>query len=97
MLVEADKAKIHQVLVNLIVNAIKYGKVGGSIRVKFFDMDKNILTEIADDGEGIAEEHLPRLFERFYRTDAGRSRDSGWLRTRFGNSKTHYRGSQSNY
>ena len=77
VLVEADKAKIHQVLVNLIVNAIKYGKVGGSIRVKFFDMDKNILTEIADDGEGIAEEHLPRLFERFYRTDAGRSRDQG--------------------
>ncbi len=77
VVVMADKAKIHQVLVNLIVNAIKYGKAAGSIRVKFFDMDKNILTEIADDGEGIAEEHLPRLFERFYRTDAGRSRDQG--------------------
>lgn len=73
----ADKAKIRQVLVNLLVNAIKYGKKGGKIKVSFFDMDKNILTEIADDGEGIAEEHLPRLFERFYRTDASRSRDQG--------------------
>ncbi len=69
--------KVRQVLVNLIINAIKYGKKGGEISIGFFDMDKNILTEISDDGVGIAEEHLPRLFERFYRTDKGRSRDQG--------------------
>jgi len=75
--VVADRAKVRQVLVNLIINAIKYGKKGGEISIGFFDMDKNILTEISDDGVGIAEEHLPRLFERFYRTDKGRSRDQG--------------------
>ena len=77
VVVKADLAKVRQVLVNLIVNAIKYGKKGGKVTVRFFDMDKNILTEIADDGFGIEAEHLPRLFERFYRTDAGRSRDQG--------------------
>jgi len=77
VLVVADEAKVRQVLVNLIINAIKYGKEGGKISIGFFDMDKNILTEISDDGMGIAEEHLPRLFERFYRTDKGRSRDQG--------------------
>jgi two-component system phosphate regulon sensor histidine kinase PhoR len=77
VIVEADKSKIRQVLVNLVVNAIKYGKSGGQILIGYYDMDKNILTEISDDGEGIAEEHLPRLFERFYRTDSGRSRDQG--------------------
>lgn len=75
--VSADKTKIRQVLVNLIVNAIKYGKEGGTVTVSFYDMDKNVLLEITDDGFGIAEEHLPRLFERFYRTDKGRSRDQG--------------------
>lgn len=75
--VKADLAKVRQVLVNLIINAIKYGKPNGQVTVRFFDMDKNILTEIADDGFGIEAEHLPRLFERFYRTDAGRSRDQG--------------------
>ena len=77
VVVKADLAKVRQVLVNLIVNAIKYGKKGGKVTVRFFDMDKNILTEIADNGFGIEAEHLPRLFERFYRTDAGRSRDQG--------------------
>lgn len=75
--VSADKAKIRQVLVNLIVNAIKYGKEGGKVVISFYDMDKNFLVEVTDDGFGIAEEHLPRLFERFYRTDKGRSRDQG--------------------
>jgi two-component system phosphate regulon sensor histidine kinase PhoR len=75
--VKADAAKIRQVFTNLVVNAIKYGKPDGKVIIKFFDMDKNILTEVADNGYGIEEEHLPRLFERFYRTDAGRSRDQG--------------------
>lgn len=77
VLVEADRGKIRQVLVNLTVNAIKYGNREGKITIGFYDMDKNILTEVTDQGEGIAEEHIPRLFERFYRTDKGRSRDQG--------------------
>lgn len=77
VMVEADRAKIRQVLVNLVVNALKYGKSGGEVLIGFYDMDKNILTEITDEGDGIAEEHIPRLFERFYRTDKGRSREQG--------------------
>lgn len=77
VMVEADRAKIRQVLVNLVVNALKYGKNRGVVLIGFYDMDKNILTEISDEGEGIAQEHIPRLFERFYRTDKGRSRDQG--------------------
>ncbi len=77
VMVNADKAKIRQVLINLVVNAIKYGDVEGIVEVGFYDMDQNILIEVSDNGQGIAEEHLPRLFERFYRTDKGRSRDQG--------------------
>ena len=72
-----DKGGISQVLINLMVNSIKYGKEGGETLVKLFDMHDNILVEVADNGMGIAEEHLPRLFERFYRTDKGRDRESG--------------------
>lgn len=75
--VMADEDKISQVLVNLIVNSIKYGKDEGETKVKFYDMDENILVEVADNGQGIPEEHHKRLFERFYRTDKGRARDSG--------------------
>ena len=76
-MVNADKARIERVLVNLIVNAIKYGKEKGHVKVGFYDLDQNILIEVSDNGEGIAREHLPRLFERFYRTDLGRSRELG--------------------
>lgn len=75
--VKADYDKISQVFINLIVNSIKYGTEGGETTIKFFDMDKNVLIEIADNGIGIEKEHLPRLFERFYRTDKSRSRDKG--------------------
>jgi len=75
--VMADPDRINQVLVNLIVNSIRYGSENGETLVKFFDMHDNILVEVADNGIGIAEEHLPRLFERFYRTDKGRARISG--------------------
>jgi two-component system, OmpR family, phosphate regulon sensor histidine kinase PhoR len=75
--VSADKDRIRQVLNNLVGNAIAYGKEEGVTRVGFYDMDQNILTEVSDDGEGIEPEHLPRLFERFYRTDKSRSRNSG--------------------
>jgi len=76
-LVEADKKSIRQVFVNLIVNSIKYGRNGGHTLVGFYDMHENILVEVSDNGEGIAPEHLPRLFERFYRVDKSRSRDEG--------------------
>lgn len=73
----ADPIRISQVLTNLIMNSINYGKEKGETRIKFYDMDENILVEVADDGRGIAKEHLPRLFERFYRIDKGRSRADG--------------------
>ncbi len=72
----ADKEKLRQVFTNLIENSIKYGKQGGSITASMYNTDgKHILIEITDDGIGINERHLPRLFERFYRTDEGRSID----------------------
>jgi two-component system phosphate regulon sensor histidine kinase PhoR len=73
----ADRDKIIQVLTNLVVNSIKYGKVGGETTVRFFDMGENVLVEVADDGIGISQENLTRLFERFYRVDKSRSRDQG--------------------
>lgn len=73
----ADKNKINQVLTNLIINAIYYGKENGNVIVSFYDMHDNTLIEVSDDGEGIEEEHLPRLFERFYRTDKSRARHKG--------------------
>lgn len=75
--VTADKERIRQVLTNLIVNSIKYGKEGGESVVKLADMEDHVLVEISDNGIGIAKEHLPRLFERFYRVDKGRSREQG--------------------
>ena len=74
----ADKEKIKQVLVNLVDNAIKYGKENGEIEASIYNVDdKNVLIEISDNGYGIQEEHLPRIFERFYRTDMARSRKAG--------------------
>jgi two-component system phosphate regulon sensor histidine kinase PhoR len=76
--VEADKKGIRQVLVNLIDNSIKYGlERDGKTRVGFFDMDEHILVEVTDNGAGIEQKDLPRLFERFYRTDKARSRGHG--------------------
>jgi two-component system, OmpR family, phosphate regulon sensor histidine kinase PhoR len=75
--VEADRKRIQQVFVNLLVNSISYGKDNGETRVRFYDMGDNLLIEIADDGIGIAIEHLPRIFERFYRVDKSRSRNEG--------------------
>ncbi|MFA7138663.1 MAG: ATP-binding protein, partial [Bacteroidales bacterium] len=74
----ADREKIRTVLTNLIDNSIKYSKgMNGRTVISFFDLDENILTEISDDGIGIPEESIPRLFERFYRTDKARSREQG--------------------
>jgi Signal transduction histidine kinase len=78
LMVNADKEKIRQVLINLVDNAIKYGKEYGQIEGSAYKIDgKRVLVEISDDGAGISEEHLPRIFERFYRTDLARSRKIG--------------------
>ena len=69
--------RVEQLLINLTENAIKYNKPGGSVTVQVFSNEKEANITIADTGIGIAEEHLPRLFERFYRVDKGRSRQMG--------------------
>lgn len=72
----ADKEKIRQVLSNMVSNSIKYGKQGGSVVASMYNTDgRHILAEISDDGIGISEKDLPRVFERFYRTEEGRSID----------------------
>ena len=76
-IVYADRNKIQQVFMNLISNSIKYGKNNGVTNVRLFDMTDKMLIEVADDGIGIGEEALNRLFERFYRVDKNRSREIG--------------------
>ncbi len=76
-MVYADASRISQVVTNLIINSIYYGRKEGKTEVKFFDFDENILIEISDNGKGIATEHLPRLFERFYRIEKSRARNVG--------------------
>lgn len=73
----ADREYIRQVLTNLIHNSIKYGKPGGRTKVGFYDMDKNMLIEVADNGIGIPKNHLIHVFDRFYRVDKSRSRAQG--------------------
>ena len=76
LIVFADKEKIRQVLLNLVENSIKYGKTGGNITASMYNTDgRHILIEISDDGIGIPEKYLSRIFERFYRTEEGRSID----------------------
>tara|TARA_B110000444_G_scaffold207602_1_gene201678 strand:- start:2745 stop:3800 length:1056 start_codon:yes stop_codon:yes gene_type:complete len=75
--VSCDVKKIEQVISNLIVNSINYGKEGGGTKVKFFDMGDNVLIEISDNGIGIKKRDLMRIYERFYRVDKSRSRDAG--------------------
>lgn len=74
----ADRKRIHQVLANLVENALKYGHSGGVVTSACYNLDeKSVYVEISDDGPGIANEHLPRIFERFYRADKSRSRTVG--------------------
>ena len=75
--VKADREYVRQVLTNLINNSIKYGAEDGHTRVGFYDMDRVVLVEVADNGIGIEREHLSHLFDRFYRVDKSRSRDQG--------------------
>lgn len=78
IMVKADKDKIEQVIINLVSNSIKYGKIGGQtlISIETHSVHQFII-HFEDDGLGIAEENLPRLFERFYRVEKSRSRDQG--------------------
>jgi two-component system phosphate regulon sensor histidine kinase PhoR len=75
--VYADREKIRQVLVNLVTNSIKYGVDNGRTKISIYDMVENFLIEISDNGIGIEEKHLPRVFERFYRVDRSRTRAEG--------------------
>jgi len=77
VMVKADRRRIVDVVNNLVINSINYGKKGGKTTVSFMDMGQNILIDITDDGIGISEKDIPRIFERFYRTDKSRSRDQG--------------------
>lgn len=76
--VSADQSKITQVVVNLISNSISYGIIGGTTKVKLITIDrKKLLVEVTDNGVGMDSQHIPRLFERFYRVDKSRERNIG--------------------
>lgn len=76
--VVADKEKIQQVVTNLLVNSIKYGHEEGTTEVSVENLIKNkVIVRVTDNGEGIPEQHIPRLFERFYRVDKSGSRTEG--------------------
>lgn len=78
ILVKADKERIQQVLANLIVNSIKYGRDKGTTEISIENLIKNkVIVRVTDNGEGISSEHMPRLFERFYRVDKSGSRKEG--------------------
>lgn len=78
IMVHGDREKIEQVVINLIVNSIKYGKDKGSTEVSVESLtDNKVIIRINDNGEGIEKQHISRLFERFYRVDKSGSRDAG--------------------
>lgn len=76
-IVNADREKVRQILINLIQNSIKYGNDNGFTAIKIFELHDQYLIEVTDNGIGIEEKHLTRLFERFYRIDSHRSRKEG--------------------
>ena len=78
IMVKGDKERLQQVVTNLLVNSIKYGHRKGTTEVSIENLIKNkVIVRITDNGEGIEEEHIPRLFERFYRIDKSGSRKEG--------------------
>jgi two-component system phosphate regulon sensor histidine kinase PhoR len=78
IVVHADQDKIQQVVTNLVMNSIKYGREGGTTEVSIEDLVKNkVIIRITDNGEGIQKQHIPRLFERFYRVDKSGARSEG--------------------
>lgn len=76
-MVQADKDRISQVFTNLLINSINYGREGGTCTVRCYPLGEQVVVEVKDDGIGIASEHLPRLFERFYRVGKSRARNEG--------------------
>lgn len=77
LMVNGDRAKVSQVLTNLINNSINYGNDKGETVIRFHEIDDLILVEISDNGPGIAKKDIPRLFERFYRVEKSRTRNEG--------------------
>jgi two-component system, OmpR family, phosphate regulon sensor histidine kinase PhoR len=78
VMVYADREKIQQVVTNLVVNSVKYGKENGTTEVTIEDLVNNkIIVRVKDNGEGIEKKHIPRLFERFYRVDKSGARTEG--------------------
>jgi len=77
LLVEADRERIHQVVFNLVDNAVRFTPPGGAVTIRAWREDDRVGVEVSDTGVGVAPEHLSRLFERFYRADPARSRDDG--------------------
>jgi len=73
----ADRTGLEQILFNLVENALRYTAGGGRITIQTSPTDRGVNLAVADTGSGISVEHLPRIFERFYRADAGRSREAG--------------------
>jgi len=77
ILVEADRNRIEQVITNLITNSINYGSEKGTTEISFESKEEKIIVKVNDNGEGITEENMPRLFQRFFRVDISRSRSQG--------------------
>ena len=77
IMVRADKKRIFDILNNLVYNSITYGTKNGRTKLSFMDMGSNVLVDVTDNGIGIDESDIPRIFERFYRTDKSRSRVEG--------------------
>lgn len=77
VMVRGDRAKIAQVLTNLVVNSINYGHIDGKTIIRFYILDDVIMIEVSDNGPGISDKDLPRLFERFYRVEQSRNRNEG--------------------
>lgn len=77
IMVKGDRKRITEVLNNLIINSIFYGNKGGKTTISFAEMGENILIDVTDNGLGLDKDEIPRIFERFYRTDKSRSRDRG--------------------
>lgn len=77
ILVEADRNRIEQVMINLITNSINYGSEKGTTEISFESIEEKLIVKVNDNGEGIREEDMPRLFQRFFRVDVSRSRSQG--------------------